>query len=170
MVENIILRSATRGDVALVRELHARSFAELAREHHSEVEIAAHVALIQSPQYADELAGANLALAIDAMGRIVATAGWQPMADRAATARIRKVFVDPALARRGIGRLMVGDAETRARQSGCEDFFVRANINAVPLYRRLGYRDIEAGVMKVGPAVSLPVVYMEKTRAMAADR
>jgi putative acetyltransferase len=170
MVE-IILRAATARDVAPVRELHARSFAQLARGHHSEIEIAAHVGLIRSPPYADELAGANLAVAIDTMGgRIVATAGWQAMTDRAATARIRKVFVDPGLARRGIGSLMVRDAETRARQAGCEDFYVRANINAVPLYRRLGYRDIEAGVMKVGTAVSLPVVYMEKTRAMAAER
>jgi GNAT superfamily N-acetyltransferase len=88
------------------------------------------------------------------------------MPDRAATARIRKVFVDPGRARRGLGKLMVTDAEIRARRSGFQDFFVRANINAVPLYRALGYREIDSGVMMVGAGVELAVVYMEKTLAM----
>jgi putative acetyltransferase len=168
MIEHIALRAMTATDIPAVRELHARSFTELAREHHSEIEIAAHVALIFSPDYADELAGANVSMAIDPTGCIVATAGWQVMADHAVTARIRKVFVDPGMARRGLGRRMVEDAETRAQQCGLADFYVRANINAVPLYRVLGYREIEAGVMMVGSGVALPVVYMEKTRAMAA--
>jgi len=63
---------------------------------------------------------------------------------------------------------MVEDSEMRARQCGFADFYVRANVNAVPLYRVLGYREIEAGVMMVGGGVALPVVYMEKTRVMAA--
>ena len=170
MIEHIALRAITATDVPAVRELHARSFTELAREHHSEIEIAAHAALIFSADYADELAGANISLAIDPTGRIVATAGWQAMADRADTARIRKVFVDPGMARRGLGRHMVEDAEMRARRCGFADFYVRANINAVPLYRVLDYREIEAGVMMVGSAVALPVVYMEKTRAIPSRR
>jgi GNAT superfamily N-acetyltransferase len=167
MIEHIALRAMTATDIPAVRQLHARSFTELAREHHSDIEIAAHVALIFSPGYADELAGANISVAIDQTGCIVATAGWQAMADRAVTARIRKVFVDPGMARRGLGRRMVEDAEMRARQFGFADFYVRANINAVPLYRVLGYREIEAGVMMVRCGVTLPVVYMEKTRVMA---
>jgi GNAT superfamily N-acetyltransferase len=163
MIDNVTLRSATGADIPVVRELHARSFAELARDHHSEIEITTHVALIRSGEYADELIRANLAVAIDPKGRMVATAGWQAMRDRAATARIRKVFVDPGLARRGLGKLMVTDAEMRARRSGFQNFFVRANINAVPLYRALGYREIDSGVMMVGDGVALPVVYMEKT-------
>jgi GNAT superfamily N-acetyltransferase len=165
MIETVILRSATTADVPSLRELHARSFAELARDHHSATEIAAHVVLIGSAEYADELMRANLSMAIDTKGRIIASAGWQPMADRASTARIRKVFVDPGMARRGFGKLMVTDAETRARQSGFEDFYVRANINAVPLYRALGYREIGKGVMQVGSGVGLPVVYMAKAGA-----
>jgi putative acetyltransferase len=165
MIETVVLRSATTDDVPALRELHVRSFAELARDHHGEIEIEAHVALIRSPEYADELTRTNLSMAIDTTGRIIASAGWQPMADRAATARIRKVFVDPRMARRGLGKLMVTDAETRARQSGFEEFYVRANINAVLLYRALGYREIDEGVMMVGGGVWLPVVYMEKTRA-----
>lgn len=163
MTDAFILRPATPADFPKVRDLHARSFAELARGHHDEAQIAGHIALIRSAAYADEMRGAHLAVAIDAAGRIVATAGWQAMAERPGTARIRKVFVEPVLARRGLGRRMVVDAEARARQAGLADLYVRANINAVPLYLGLGYRETGEGTMPVCGGLALPVVFMEKT-------
>ena len=165
-VVRVVLKPAAADDVPPVRDLHARSFATLARSHHRKNEMAAQLALIRSPDYAGELLGANLALAVDGGGRIVATGGWQPMPSRPGTARIRKIFVEPALARQGLGRLMVSDAEARARRSGFNDFYVRANLNAVPLYQALGYREIAEGLMALDGGVSLPVVFMEKTRAM----
>ena len=162
MPNGLTLRPATSGDVEAVRDLHARSFAGLARTHHSKREIAAHVELIRSAAYGDELLAANLAVAVDENDRILATAGWQAMPDRPGTARIRKVFVDPDLARKGLGTFMVTDAEARARRCGFDRFYVRANINAVPLYRKLGYREIGLGEMAVGDGVALPVVFMEK--------
>jgi hypothetical protein len=38
-------------------------------------------------------------------------------------------------------------------------------VNAVPLYRRLGYRALERGVMAAGDGIDLPVRFMEKTPA-----
>lgn len=137
-----------------VRALHARSFEDLAAGEHSPEQIAAHVKLIRKADYADELLACNVMLAMLPDGAL---------ADRPATARIRKVFVRPDLARRGLGRRMVLDAEARARAAGCEHLIVRANVNAVPLYRALGYREDEAGTMAVGDGIALPVVFMSKT-------
>ena len=159
---DISIRAMTDADVAAVCDLHARSFAVLARDAHSAVQIEAHVALIRAPAYLADLRGANLLLAVSADGAIVGSAGWQAMPDRDRTARIRKVFVDPGMARRGLGRRLVEAAEREARASGLRDVFVRANVNAVPLYRALGYRDVEAGAMPVADGVTLPVVFMRK--------
>lgn len=163
MADEFILRPAIPADFDRVRDLHARAFAQLARSHHDEAQIAGHIALIRSAAYAEELQRANLAAAINGTGLIVATAGWQAMPERPGTARIRKVFVEPAVARRGLGRRMVVDAERRARKAGLADLYVRANINAVPLYLALGYRAIGKGTMPVGAGIALPVVFMEKT-------
>jgi len=159
---DITLRPLSEADIEQVCGLHARSFATLARAQHDDRQITAHLDYIRAPDYARELLATNLALAWDEAGRLVGTGGWQPVPEREATARIRKIFVDPAVARLGLGKMLVVDAEARARDAGYASFFVRANVNAVPLYRTLGYRELEAGEMTVAGGVALPVVFMEK--------
>lgn len=159
---DVSIRSLTDTDIAAVCDLHARSFAALARESHNAEEIAAHVEYIGSLPYVSEILTANLRLALAASGEIIGTAGWQVMPERPETARIRKVFVHPDVARRGLGRLLVGEAEFAVRAAGLRNFFVRANVNAVPLYRALGYSELEFGTMPVAGGVALPVMFMEK--------
>jgi GNAT superfamily N-acetyltransferase len=154
-------RAMAEDDIAAVRELHARSFVGLAQAAHTAAQIAGHVALIEDEAYADELRRCHIGLALDGE-RIVATAGWLEMADQIATARIRKVFVDPALARRGLGSRMVRRAEADALRSGYRRLVVRANLNAVPLYEQLGYVASGQALMAVPGGVTLPVVMMEK--------
>jgi putative acetyltransferase len=149
-------------DIAEVRALQARSFAVLAKSHHSAEQIEAHADLIDAPAYRNELLSNNLLVAEDAGGRILATAGWRIQDDRPGTARIRKVFVAADMAGRGLGRRIVEAAEADARARGFAKFFVRANVNAAPFYERLGYQALESGSMEAANGVALPVVYMEK--------
>lgn len=144
-----------------VRRLHALAFRRLAAAHHTPAQIEAHEALIMDTAYADDLAQSHLLLAEEHSGRLVATAGWLALPDRPATARIRKVFVHPDMAGRGLGSAMVRAAEADACAAGLPNLFVRANINAVPLYEKLGYRPVERGVMSAG-AEALPVMFMER--------
>jgi putative acetyltransferase len=163
-MENIGLQPYSPSDAAAVRGLHAAAFRALAAGHHSPAQIAAHEALIMAPDYAEDLAHSHLLLAVhDELG-LVATAGWLALSDRPGTARIRKVFVHPAAARRGLASAMVRQAEQAALAAGCPNLFVRANINAVPLYEKLGYRPLAPGRMPAGEE-SLPVLYMEKPAA-----
>lgn len=50
----------------------------------------------------------------------------------------------------------------RPPAAGYGDFFVRANVNAMPLYRALGYREFKAGEMVVAGGIALPVLFMDK--------
>jgi putative acetyltransferase len=155
------IRSIRAEDVPDVRALHARSFAELARDHHTPEQIEAHVALVLDNSYRDELLSNNLLVA-EAEGRIIGTAGWCTVADAPGTARIRKVFVAPEVAGRGLGSLLVREAESQAIESGCVRFVVRANVNAAGFYERLGYRTLRPGRMPPAGGVELPVIFMEK--------
>ena len=117
-VGTIALRPMAEADIPAVRALHARSFAALARDAHTPAQIAAHVALIEAADYADDLRRSHLVLAWGADGALLATAGWLAVDVGPGTARIRKVFVDPEAARRGLATRLVVDAEARARAAG----------------------------------------------------
>jgi putative acetyltransferase len=73
----------------------------------------------------------HLVLALSAPSEIVASAGWIAVPDEPGTARVRKVFVHPSLARRGLATRLILDAERRALAAGYARLMVRANLNAV---------------------------------------
>jgi putative acetyltransferase len=150
-------------DLDAVRDLHALAFEILAAPLHSREQLAAHTAMTRCAAYATDLRASHLMLALRPDRSLAATAGWIAVADEADTARIRKVFVHPDLARRGIASLMVRDAERRACARGYRRIVVRANRNAVPLYLRLGYRTLREGSMAAEGGIVLPVHFMEKT-------
>lgn len=162
MTGDLVLRPIREADLDAVRRLQADSFAALAGDIHSPSQIAAHVALIMAPDYAGELLSNNILVAEAPDGRLVATAGWCRVPDDPAVARLRKVFVTPDRAGRGLGRRMVEAAEAAARAAGFRRFRVRANANAEAFYARLGYRPVERGEMPTAGGVALPTVVMVK--------
>ena len=84
------------------------------------------------------------------------------MPDQPGAARIRKVFIHPSAARRGLATRLVTAAEAGARAAGHDRLLVRANVNAVPLYRKLGYRPLREDTMPTPDNVALPVLFMTK--------
>ncbi|MEG3617515.1 GNAT family N-acetyltransferase [Magnetovibrio sp. PR-2] len=149
-------------DLPQVRALHALSFQSLASGAHSAQQIHAHVKYMHTDEYADDLDRSNLQCALDGNGDLIATAGWVWMDEAPTTARLRKVFVHPDNAGTGLGRTMVERVEGLAKDSGSEDYFVRANINAKGFYQRLGYAPIKPGTMDVMDGISLPIMFMHK--------
>ena len=145
--------------------MQCRAVDRLGRSHYTYDETALLIAASREPDYAEALSGNDLWLAVDPAGAIVGSAGWGAMAAEAGYAaprgRIRKVFVEPALAGQGLGRVLVEAAQARAVAAGCRGFMVRANLNAVPFYQRLGYLVTRAGSLVVGDR-SLPMTMMEK--------
>lgn len=153
---------ASPADLSGIRALHIRAFAALAASHHDAGQIAAHAALIEADAYAEDLARSHVMLAVNAAGDIKGSAGWLAQNDSPDTARIRKVFVDPGLARQGLASALVRRAEQDAARAGRPRLVVRANINAVPLYEKLGYEPVEPGRMEVPGGRTLPVLFMRK--------
>lgn len=159
-----ILRPLTAADLDATVAMQCRAMDVLGRTHYDAGQIALLLAATREPDYPAALLGNDVWLAVDAGGAILGSAGWgvQPVpAGGVPAGRIRKVFVEPGLAGRGLGRRLVEAAEARARAAGARDFVVRANLNAVPFYERLGYRATGPGSMAVAGR-DVPMTMMEK--------
>jgi putative acetyltransferase len=148
-----------RGRLLAVRGL---AFSVLGAAHYSRDQLAAVQARAEDSAYAAELRRCNLMLAVDRSGAVLGAAGWSAHDGEDGTARVRKVFVHPDLAGRDLGTMLVRDAERRAGAAGYDRLLVRASLNAVPFYERLGYRIDEPSSVDRPGGISLPVVVMRK--------
>lgn len=163
-----ILRPFAAVDLEATVAMQCRAVDVLGRTHYTADDIALLLAAMREPGYPADLFGNDLWLAVDGDGTILGSAGWGRAAgaDGGARGRIRKVFVEPGIAGRGLGRILVEAAEGRARAAGLRGFVVRANLNAVPFYERLGYRTTgPGGMLAAGREVAMTM--MEKPAGTA---
>jgi putative acetyltransferase len=158
---SITLRPLRPEDLPAVRRLHDASFRGLAASHYDAATLDAHTRLVMAPDYAPDVLRSDLWLA-EEDGRLLGSAGW--IVSAPGEGRIRKVFVHPDAARRGLGTRLVLAAEERARAAGCTRFVLRAYLDAVPLYERLGYVADRPGEMELGQDRAMPVLFMRKAK------
>ena len=172
------LRAATPRDVPELAELIPRSVRALSEGIYSAPQIEAAIErifgvdtqLIEDGTYFVAVAG----------GRIVGAGGWSrrrtlfggdqhkggapdelldPASD---AARIRAFYVDPAWARRGIGRAILSHCERAARGAGFSRLELLATLPGVPLYSALGYAEIRPVAEPLGGGLTLPAIVMAK--------
>lgn len=157
----VTLRAATMDDIASIRYVHAAAFRILAGEQHTEEQVDAFVNDINAPEYSREIHDSDLTIAcLD--NEIIGTAGWCPADDQGRTARIRKVFVRPLFTRCGVGTMLVEAVSARAERAGFKDFSVRANMNALPFFEKIGFEITSYGVMPTKGGEDLPVAFMRR--------
>jgi putative acetyltransferase len=161
MKTQLRLRPFAHDDTDAVVDLRNRSFEELSGDAYTPAQKAALRENRAERDYAEDLIRNHIMLGFDEALGLVAMGGWIAMPDDPEIGRIRKLAVHPAVARQGLGRHMVEDAEQRAHDAGCRRFIVRSSINAVPFYERLGYRVTEHGTMKAGD-IDIPMAMMRK--------
>ena len=83
-------------------------------------------------------------------------------------AKVRAIFVSPQHARKGLGTLLLQEAEEAASQAGFSRFEMGSTLTGLRLYTLKGYREIERVLAPVGGGHSIEVVRMEKSAATFA--
>jgi GNAT superfamily N-acetyltransferase len=78
-------------------------------------------------------------------------------------AKIRAMFVDPAYARRGLGRAILEAAEADAARSGFRSSELMATLPGVPLYSACGYEEIERSVIELPDGARLLCIRMSRS-------
>ena len=77
-------------------------------------------------------------------------------------AKIRAMYTDPAFARRGIGRMVLGLCEAEAQAAGFKRTEMMATLAGEPLYRACGYLPVERIESAAIDGVRVPLIRMEK--------
>lgn len=161
IADRAVLRTVGLDDWSTVRHLHATAFERLAGPMLDQEVVRALKAHMTTAQYTEALQRESLwAATLD--GLLVGTSGWLPSDDTGHSARITSVFVNPMFLRLGIGRLLVRNAEARARAAGFSSFTARAPEAAAAFFAALGYEVTSHGVSQRLGGQAVPVTFMRR--------
>jgi N-acetylglutamate synthase-like GNAT family acetyltransferase len=165
MAQTITIRRATRGDIADVDRLLARSYPRLlAADYPASVMVLA-VPIIARAR-PELLASGKYFLALDATGRVVGAGGWSlghpggKDAGASDTGHVRHVATDPDMVRMGVGRKLMGEALADAARSDVRRMECLSTRTAVSFYEALGFRVVGATEVTLQPGIVFPAVRM----------
>jgi N-acetylglutamate synthase-like GNAT family acetyltransferase len=174
----LVLRRAQTPDVPALEALIASSGRELSAGYYTATQanaITRHVFGVDSQLIADQTY-----FVIEEDGRIVACGGWSrrrtlfggdqtkgrtdPLLDPATEpARVRAFFVDPALARRGLGRRLMDECLREATAAGFRALELVSTLPGEPLYLSSGFSVVERFHLELPGNVRVPVSRMRRT-------
>ena len=169
------LRPAQHADIAALQELIALSGRALSAGFYSSSQadaITRHVFGVDSQLIDDQTY-----FVLEAEGRIVACGGWSkrrtlfggdkaksgpdPLLDPATeSARIRALFVDPAMARRGLGRKLMEACIAASQSAGFSSLELVATLPGEPLYLASGFSVLERFDLDLPGNIRVPVSRM----------
>lgn len=169
ILASLAIKPVGLDDYAHVRHVHATALRLLAGSHMAEAEIDAFVAHVRSADYSDKLMRMDLHAGWVG-SEMVGTAAWSAADDSGGSARIQAVFVRPPFAKLGLGRRLVTHVEMLARAAGFGALSVRATVNTVGFFERIGYQVVSHGQQNLTPELPLPVAFMRKWEGTAIPR
>lgn len=172
-----MIRVARPDDLPRIERVMRASIAALSRGFYDQAQTAAAVRWIGVPDR--QLIDDGTYYVVEEEESVVACGGWSARrklftgtaAQDAAEgwldpardpARIRAMFVDPARARRGLGRLILQTSENAARAAGFTTFELMATLPGVPLYEACGYEAVERTVLELPDGTRLGGVLMRR--------
>jgi GNAT superfamily N-acetyltransferase len=170
-------RLAQEADLPALRALMARAIEELQRGFLSHEQIAASHQIMGLDT---QLVKDGTYFVIEREGKLAGCGGWSwratlfggddsivarepaPLDPAKDAAKIRAMYVDPAQARRGIGKLIMQLCEDAARAAGFGKVELMATLAGLPLYKACGYAEIEAIEATSREGVTVPIIRMGK--------
>jgi GNAT superfamily N-acetyltransferase len=173
-----MVRAATMADVPALQELIDLSVRGLSTSYYTTAQIDAAL---------EEIFGVDTQLIADRTYYVVestsgpaAAGGWSgrrtlfggdqlksvedPLLDPAVdAARIRAFFVHPDWARRGLASQLYATCARAAAAAGFHRFELMATLPGEPLYRALGFTDIEHVALTLRNGIAVPLIRMTRT-------
>jgi N-acetylglutamate synthase-like GNAT family acetyltransferase len=178
MEQPFLLRPARPADVPALQALIERSGIGLSEGFYTPLQAAAVTREVFGVD--SQLVEDGTYFAIERDGVIVACGGWGKRStsfggDQAKSAperlldpgteaaKIRAFFVDPPMARRGLGSMLMAHCAAQAAEAGFGMLELVSTMPGEPLYRALGFKEVERFDLVLSGEVRVPVARMRKT-------
>jgi GNAT superfamily N-acetyltransferase len=172
------LRLATLTDVPPLRELIEQSVRGLSAGYYTAPQIESALRYVFGPD-TQLIADQTYFIIENESEELLAAGGWSrrktlyggdqmkseadPLLDPAAdAARIRAFFVHPAWARRGLARQLFDRCAADATRAGFRKLELMATLPGEPLYRALGFAEVERVADRLPDGQVIPVVRMSR--------
>jgi predicted N-acetyltransferase YhbS len=172
-----VIRVAQPSDVPVLQELIARAARGLSVGYYTPAQTEAAVRYVFGVD--SQLIADATYFVVEQGGSVVACGGWSrrrtlfggdqaksdvdPLLDPAIeSARIRAFFVDPRLARQGLGRLLIEECTRAARAAGFRSLELVATLPGEPLYAAAGFTVVERFELALPGDVGVPVARMRR--------
>jgi len=164
---DIIVRTATPADGALVSELLKASYPVLMRPSYEGDVLAAALPLMTRASTV-LLSSGTFYLVESDDGRVAGCGGWtreRPGSGEVAPklAHIRHFAAHPERIRCGVGRAIYAKCEEEARSAGVRRFECCSSLNAEGFYAALGFRTVRQVALPMGGDVKIPSILMERS-------
>ena len=153
---SLAARAVRFEDVNAVLRLIERAVQHDCRDHYDPAQRAAVFASYAQTLFVDALGPAETIVA-EQEGLLIGVAQVDP-----ASERLRALFVDAGFQRRGVGAFLLSEVEERALRRGAVRLHGAMPLNAVPFYRRAGFRPCAGPERLLAAGVRVPVLRMEK--------
>jgi N-acetylglutamate synthase-like GNAT family acetyltransferase len=172
------LRLATPADVPKLRELIEQSVRGLSAGYYTASQVESALRHVFGPD-TQLIADQTYYVVETETGELVAAGGWSrrrtlyggdqmkgeadpPLDPAADAARVRAFFVHPAWSRRGLARQLFDRCARDATRAGFRKMELMATLPGEPLYRALGFVEVERSAKELPDGEVLPVVRMER--------
>ena len=162
----MLIRPATRADIAAVDALLARSYPRLLKADYPASVLVTAIPAIARAQ--PGLVTCGTYFVAEEEGAILGAGGWTAAIPgrggaEPGRANVRHVVTDDRQVRRGVGRALLTRVFDTARAAGMTWMHCTATRTAVPFYAALGFETLGPVTIRVGPAgIAFPAVEMRR--------
>jgi len=170
--QELRVRQALPEDQDALRRMQAFSLRELGSRYYSRRQIEAFLTCVGTMD--DFVIDEGTYYLVEAEHGIAASGGWSRRRPNYANApgvsvksdpnlpKVRSIFVHPAFARRGIGRMLMNRIEGEVRAAGNAELELTATLSGEPLYRALGYEEQGRIAVDLPGGDTFPGIVMHK--------
>jgi GNAT superfamily N-acetyltransferase len=171
----VALRLADFNDVPSIQALQKESLRTLSRGFYDESQVQSFLRFV--PTLETQIICDATYFVAEQAGRIVGCGGWSqrtpayqssrfnPLPGAGPQPKVRAMYVDPGMARRGIGRALLAHVEQDIRHHGHKEVSLDAVLPGVPLYSACGYRAVANTDLLLPDGVRMSVISMHKSLA-----
>lgn len=173
------IRQARPDDRDALRRMQAFSLRELGSRYYTRRQIEAFLTCVGTMD--DFVIHEGTYYLVEAEHGIAASGGWSRRRPNYANApgmsvkgdpdlpKVRSIFVHPAFARRGLGRILMNRIEHEVRVAGYADVELTATLSGEPLCLALGYEERERFALRLPGDMTFAGVIMRKHLGQAAS-